>query len=142
MEFAHERTVDLMRAYDDYISSCKYIFMPDVYKAIVDSPAPRFYVSESRASIVVLAMIAGRDRFYRNMRKPKLEMFQEIYRRVTVMRNDNPELSVIYCCREVVRQPAPKFYISPNTAKAIICKHKEEWRKRKLRKFQHWRRLL
>lgn len=139
MEFAHERIVDVMRTYDDYISSCKHIFMPDVYKAVANSPAPRFYVSETRASIVVLAMIAGREKFYRDMRPPKLEMFREIYRRVVAMRREDPELSVFHCCREVIRQPAPKFYISPNTAKAIICKNKEEWRKRKLRKFSHWR---
>ena len=32
MEYSMERMNDLMRAYDEYISSCDYIRMPEVYK--------------------------------------------------------------------------------------------------------------
>ena len=36
MEYSMERMNDLMRAYDEYISSCDYIRMPEVYKVIVN----------------------------------------------------------------------------------------------------------
>lgn len=42
MEYSMERMNDLMRAYDEYISSCDYIRMPEVYKVIVNMPSRRF----------------------------------------------------------------------------------------------------
>lgn len=138
MECAEERTADLMRAYDDYISSCACIRMPEVYETIANSPAPRFYVSDSRASVVVSAMLTNRSRHYRRMRPLKREMFQEICRRVIVMQRKQPEKSILECCRDIVTQPAPKFYITPNTAKCIICKHRDEWKRKKLRYLRHW----
>lgn len=138
MECAEERTADLLRAYDDYISSCAYIRMPEVYKTIANSPAPRFYVSESRASVVVSAMLTNRKQHYIRMRKLKREMFEEIKKRVVDMQRRNPALSVLDCCRVIVTQPAPKFYITPNTAKCIICKNREEWKRKKLRYLKHW----
>ena len=39
MEYSMERMNDLMRAYDEYISSCDYIRMPEVYKVIVNMPS-------------------------------------------------------------------------------------------------------
>ena len=43
MEYSMERMNDLMRAYDEYISSCDYIRMPEVYKVIVNMPSRRFW---------------------------------------------------------------------------------------------------
>ena len=136
MDCSEERIADLMQAYDDYISSCDYIRMPDCYKFIANQPAPRFYVSDIRAAIVVSAMLDKREKSYRNMRALKLEMFQEICRRVVKMREREPTITVIECCKKIVLQPAPKFYISSNTAKCIICKNREEWKKKKLRKLR------
>ena len=136
MECAEERIADLMQAYDDYISSCAYIRMSECYEFLACQPAPRFYVSDIRAAIVVSAMIDKRTKSYRNMRSLKREMFQEIYRRVVKMRKNTPGMTVLECCKEVVVQPAPKFYISANTAKCIICKNREEWKKKKLRRLR------
>ena len=50
MEFSEERLENLMRVYDDYITSCEYIKMPEVYKHIANAPADRFYVSDVDAA--------------------------------------------------------------------------------------------
>lgn len=138
MECAEERVTDLMKAYDDYISSCTFIRMPDAYMFIANSPAPRFYVSDTRASVVVSAMLSNRKHRYNRMRPLKREMYEEICRRVKLMQEKDPSLSILACCAEVVIQPAPKFYIKPSSVKCIICKYREEWKKKKLRNFQHW----
>lgn len=136
MECAEERIADLMRAYDDYISSCAYIRMPECYEFLAKMPAPRFYVSDIRAALVVSAMIDKRTKSYKNMRPLKREMFQEICRRVVKMRKKSPGMTVLECCKQVVLQPAPKFYISANTAKCIVCKNREEWKRKKLQRLR------
>mgnify|MGYP007121987527 FL=1 len=92
MEYAEERMQDLMRAYDEYISSCDYIRMPDVYSAIVNMEARRFWVSDIRATKVIYAMLRGVT--IKGMRPLKREMFEEILRRVLAMRKARPELTV------------------------------------------------
>ena len=120
-EYSQERSDDLMRAYDDYLASCDYIRMPEVYNAIVNIPSARFWVSDKRAEVVVSAIIRGED-VLKGMWSLKREMYEEIYNRVVALRETEPHLSIAKLCGIVVCQPAPKFYIAPGTAKAIVCK--------------------
>lgn len=134
MEYAEERMQDLMRAYDEYISSCDHIRMPDVYAAIVNMEARRFWVSDVRATKVVYTMLRGLP--IKGMRPLKREMFDEIFRRVLALRKRRPELTVGACCRIVVAQPAPKFYLTPGSAKVMVCKARKKWAREKLKRLR------
>ena len=136
MEYSQERLDDLMRAYDEYISSCDYIRMPDVYNNIVNMPSRRFWVSDIRAALVVAAMMRG-EACLDKMCQSKREMYEEIYRRVITLREDHPNMTTSELCAMVVMQPAPKFYLSPGSAKIMVCKARKEWTKRKLARFRH-----
>ena len=134
MEYADERIQDLMRAYDEYLSSCPYIRMPEVYDAIVNMQSRRFWVSDTRASKVIYAMMRGVS--LNSMRPLKREMFEEILRRVLELRQNRPELSLSACCGIVVAQPAPKFYLTPGSAKIMVCKARKKWVKEKLKRLR------
>lgn len=134
MEYAEERMQDLMRAYDEYISSCDYIRMPDVYAAIVNMEARRFWVSDIRATKVIYAMLRGVN--IKGMRPLKREMFEEILRRVLALRKKRPELTIRACCSLVVASPAPKFYLTPGSAKIMVCKARKKWIQEKLKRFR------
>lgn len=134
MEYAEERMQDLMRAYDEYISSCDYIRMPDVYAAIVNMEARRFWVSDIRATKVIYAMLRGVN--IKGMRPLKREMFEEILRRVLDLRKKRPELTIRACCSIVVASPAPKFYLTPGSAKIMVCKARKKWIQEKLRRLR------
>ena len=134
MEYAHERMQDLMRAYDEYISSCAHIRMPDVYSAIVNMRSSRFWVSDIRATKVIYAMLRGMP--LKDMRPLKREMFEEILRRVLALRKKRPELTIRTCCSIVVAQPAPKFYLTPGSAKIMVCKARKEWVQEKLKRLR------
>lgn len=134
MEYSKERIDDLMRAYDDHISLCRYINMPDVYNKIVNMPSKRFWVSDIRAALVVSAMIRG-EADLESMWPMKKEMYLEIYSRVVSLRKQNPQLSISESCSIVVMQPAPKFYLTAGSAKIMICKARKQWIKEK------WKRL-
>ena len=134
MEYAEERMQDLMRAYDEYISSCDYIRMPDVYSTIVNMEARRFWVSDIRATKVIYAMLRGVN--IKGMRPLKREMFEEILRRVLDLRKKRPELTIRACCSIVVASPAPKFYLTPGSAKIMVCKARKKWIQEKLKRLR------
>ncbi len=134
MEYSDERIRDLMRAYDEYMASCEYIRMPEVYDKIVNMASRRFWVSDIRAAQVVCAMLRGVPPH--RMRPLKREMFEEIFKRVMELKRKRPELTIKVCCSVVVAQPAPKFYIAPGSAKIMVCKARKKWMQEKLKRLR------
>lgn len=124
-EYEELRNDDIMNAYHELVTSADFICMPDIYRQVVDMPSKRFWVSEERAAIVISAMMRGES--LDNMRPLKREMYNEIYRRVIKLREENPEAPISRLVATVVEQPAPKFYLTPGSAKVLICKIRKEW---------------
>lgn len=135
MVFSEERIKDLMRAYDECISDCDYIRMTEIYKRVVNMPSRRFWVSETRATIVINAIIKGEANLD-SMWALRREMYTEIYNRVIKLKELNPNASISELCATVISMPAPKFYLTPDTAKVMICKARPKWKKEKLQKLQ------
>lgn len=131
VDYARDRERDLMAAYRNYVGSCGHINVPEVFAAIVDMPARRFYVSDVRAAVVMRKMALGDD--LRHMRPTKREMFREIHRRVNELARLSPGARLLDVVAKVVYGPAPKFYLSPGSAKVMVYKARKEWygRKRK-----------
>lgn len=130
MEYSRERSEDLMRVYDEYIASCGHISMPDVYNTIVNMPSRRFWVSDIRAALVISAMMRGEARLDK-MCRSKREMYEEIHRRVIDLSKTYPDKTTFELCAMAVTQPAPKFYLTPGSAKILICKARKEWIRKK-----------
>lgn len=124
-EYHRERTRDLLRAYFRYLETCSHVSMPDVFKKVVDMPADRFWVSAPRAAAVVAGINRGDSLRY--MRPNKREMFFEIHRRVTQLRQTHSDWSVRRLVKAVIAQPAPKFYLAPGSARALILKARKQW---------------
>ena len=134
-ECEKERNDDLMKNYHQLMEQSVYISMPDIYREVVERPSSRFWVSEERAAIVVVSMLRGDD--LGKMISNKKEMFREICSRVVKLRSEHPNMTVYEACFRVVRQPAPKFYLTPGSAKVIICKAKEKWYEERKRRLRH-----
>ncbi len=134
-EYEKERDDDLMTKYHTLIVRSDYISMPDIYKEVVNMPSVRFWVSEERAAIVVASMMRG-DKLL-GMLANKKEMFNEIYKRVIKLRVLKPDITVYEACSAVVRQEAPKFYLTPGSAKVIICRAKMRWYEERKRRLRH-----
>lgn len=121
-----------MRVYRRCLAEAPHIVLADVFRRVSLSPASRFWVSEERASTVVLAMLAGR--ILPPMRQNRREMFQEIFSRFIRLRRDRPDLSFPEAISIVVCQPAPKFYLTPRTVEEFIRRIKARKRKNKIAK--------
>lgn len=128
-EYEQERNNNLLRLYHQLISEVKFICSEEIYRKMADSPSDRFWVSEERALIVVLQIMKGDTLL--GMGKNKRDMFFEIYRRVTIMKQKYPTLSLTKIMFKVVRQPAPKFYLTEGSIKVIISKIKSKWYERR-----------
>lgn len=124
-EYEEQRNDNLMEVYHEIIVKANHVRMPDVYEKVANSPSRRFWVSEERAAIVVSAMMRG-DSLDR-MRPLKREMYNEIYRRAMELRDKHPNMPISQLVAQVVEQPAPKFYLTPGSAKVLICKIRKEW---------------
>ena len=124
-EYTTERNADLMRVYHEAICLAKQIYMPDVFRTIVNQPSARFWVSEERASVVISSMFRGGG--IGHMTPQKQEMYREIFRRVLDLKRLHPRkrLSQLVC--RVVVQPAPKFYLTPGSAQVIVSRVKNQW---------------
>lgn len=125
MDFTSQRNDDLMRAYREQLALANYIIMPEIFEKVAESPARRFWVSEERASVEVARMLVGKP--FSRMRQNKREMFEEIFRRYIALRDLHPDKSLFVLVSDIVRQPAPKFYLTPRTVGEFIYRIKNGW---------------
>ena len=117
-EFAEQRNEDLISTYRRKLSECEVIRLPKVLREAVQSPSKRFWVSEERAIIVVMQMMAGKN--LDRMQPMRKAMYEEIYRRTMKVKMMNPEMTITDIVSRVIEQPAPCFYLTPGSAKVII----------------------
>ena len=132
-EFERQRNDDLYLAYRNAISNCRHIYANDLYVRIVNSPSVRFWVSEERAAIVISKILKG-DKLL-DMRPLKREMFMALFDAFCKLREQFPDRNISELAFFAVRQPAPKFYLTPGSAKVIICRIRKQWRNMRKRKY-------
>lgn len=134
-EYQDERDKDLMRAYHEQIASCDTIVLSDIFRNVVEMPSARFWVSEERAAIVIAKMFRG-DKLEK-MRPNAREMYFEIYKRVVSEMETYPDKSIAEIIFQVIRQPAPKFYLTPDTARVIVTRIKREKYRNVFKRLRH-----
>lgn len=134
-EYEEERNKDLMRAYKEQLASHENKDLQSVLNRVVDMPSKRFWVSEERAAIVISEMMRGKGLKVKG--KVKREMYNEIYRRVVELKKSHSGMSVYDLTFMVVTGPAPKFYLTPGSAKVIIHKVKKQWYEERKRRLRH-----
>ena len=136
LDFTQERNQELMRVYQEKLSKAGYIVMPKIFEQVANSPCSRFWVSEERAAIVISTLLAGK--VIPNMRKNKREMFDEIFRRFLIAREQYPEKSIYALAIMVVNQPAPKFYMTPRTVGELIYRIKNGWYEKQFNRYKDY----
>lgn len=136
LDFTQERNQELMRVYQEKLSKAGYIVMPKIFEQVANSPCSRFWVSEERAAIVISILLAGK--VVPNMRRNKREMFDEIFHRFLIAREQYPEKSIYALAIMVVNQPAPKFYMTPRTVGELIYRIKNGWYDKQFNRYKDY----
>lgn len=126
LAFTRQRNDALLQAWRRHVAQADSVRLRDIGEKIVNSPSPRFWVSEERAAAVVSAMMRGKP-VLQSMRPSKREMFIEIHRRVIELKKKNPSWSLGRLVFDVVNSPAPKFYMEPSSALERLFKIRNGW---------------
>lgn len=121
-EYEADRNRDLMRVYREQLASCSQIIPSEIFCNVVSQPSSRFWVTEWRCAIVLSRMFNGDD--LSNMRPNNREMYQEIFARAQKMRQQDPSVSYFMMAFTIIHQPAPRFYLTPDSARVIITRCK------------------
>lgn len=126
LSFTRERNAALLKAYREQIDAVSIVRLKEIGEKIVNSPAPRFWVSEERAAVVVSAIMRGKP-VLETMRPTKREMFEEIYLRVVALKKVHPDWLLCQLVFKVVNSPAPKFYMEASSALERLFKIRNGW---------------
>lgn len=118
IEFNEDRDRALHREFMAVLRTATDVPLREMFGMAAMRPAPRFWVSESRAAIVIGAMMRGHTP--ERMNPKRREMFLEIHRRVVDKMAGNPEMCMTHAVNETVYEEAPEFYLQPETARSII----------------------
>lgn len=124
LRFTSNRNKELMAAYRKALASTSHIDMAEVSEIIVNTPCSRFWVSEERATNVIVSIIKGYP-VLDNMRPLKREMFLDIYELVKQYSEECPDMPLSDVIMKAVNSPAKKFYMKPRCAMEIIYKIKK-----------------
>lgn len=118
-EFADQRSGLLLQNFRESIARQSRISAERAFKEAVEAPAPRFWVSEARATRVIALMLKGEDPT-EGMYPEKREMYMEIFRRVRKLKGEEPSRPLGDIVFEIVNSPAPRHYMSWLRAKTLI----------------------
>lgn len=126
LAFTQERNDALLKAYREQVGTTRFVRLNEIGEKIVNSPSPRFWVSEERAAAVVSAIMRGKP-VLKMMRPTKRAMFEEIHRRVVALKKEHPDWHLCQLVFEVVNSPAPKFYMEASSALERLFKIRNGW---------------
>lgn len=132
-EFSSERNLRLLEIFRKHLAERSHDAAEKAFGLAATTPAPRFWVSESRAAAVVGRLLAGED-VTSGMYPEKREMYLEIFRRFKELKRQRPDEAIASLVFEVVNSPAPRSYLSEATVKSII--YRESRRRRAERRMK------
>lgn len=130
--YEEERNEDLMRCFQEKASNTSLLVVSDIFNEVVNSPSARFWVSERRATTIISRMIHGKD-VLSGMKPQKKEMYMEIFNRTMKRIKEGTKETLFDIVSSIVCSPAPKFYLTPDSAKIIYYRCRNAWYDRKRR---------
>ncbi|MCH5226062.1 MAG: hypothetical protein J1D77_08660 [Muribaculaceae bacterium] len=124
IEFGDQRSQALLKNFRASLAAQNQISLNRAFKDAADSPAPRFWVSEARATRIITLLLQGVD-LTESMYPKKREMYREIFQRVKKEMHLHPDIPVGDIVFEVVNSPAPSSFMSSKTAQRLILEAKK-----------------
>ena len=118
-EFSSQRSELLLKNFRESLARQSVIDRMKAFHEASEAPAPRFWVSDTRAAIIISRMMKGDD-VLSGMQPGKRKMYLEIYKRVKELRAERPKAPLGDLVFEVVNSPAPCSYLAANTVRNIL----------------------
>lgn len=89
----------------------------EAFKRIAKMPAPRYFVSEKQARMILSPMMKGDFDFVNLMEPNKRRMYYSLFKEVMKLSESYAyrDKSLSYIVKHAVLQPAPEFFARPNS---------------------------
>ena len=113
-DYVAARNKDLYAVFKEKFEKARQVNMSEIVAETVKSPAKRFYISDRRAQDVVTRLLEGES--IDGMRPERKRMFMEIYNRCLERMQSGTAVPLVELVRDVIKQPAPEFYITTGSA--------------------------
>ena len=134
-EYRDDRSMELLEVFNRELGTMLFESVASVVNRVVNMPSSRFWVSEERAMRVVSAMLRGK---YDGGRSAlRREMYEEIARRCEALGHEHPDWPLSARVWYVVNRPAPKFYLSVETAHTIILAARKQCIEERMQRLRH-----
>lgn len=117
-DYIAHRNSQLIAAFKKCIREAALIDLDVIYRKVSRMPCSRFWVSESRAFIVIRQHLLSGE--WNVKSRERLEMFKEIERRALEIVNSSDCEDLEDAVYEAVNSPAPCFYLTPRTCRTLI----------------------
>lgn len=127
-EFTGARDRELHAAFMRLLAESR-LPLGELFGLAAEQPCSRSWTSAERTQVVLSRMRRGLP--LGPMYKLRLEMYEHLRRVVDGLRAADPSMPEIHACELAVLMPAPKFYITPKQARAIITRVRKEIKKEK-----------
>lgn len=120
-EYLEERDIELLLAYRKAVAEVQTIYIPDLMKRVVNTSCSRFWISTENAYKTCLTIRkSGNTKGI--IRPQKIEMCMELYNRVQSKVQQGIKFKE--AVHMVVYEPAPRFYLTPESAYIILTRIK------------------
>lgn len=125
-EFGDERDAALVKCFRKRLGEVMTIDLDRIFREVASHHAPRFYVSEYRASAVIRHHL--RHGVWNVKGEKRREMFREIEKRVLRLLEENEGMPFEDAIVAVVNSAAPEFYLTPRFCRTLIYKRLKKCR--------------
>ena len=120
-DFTEERDAELMSCFRKCLAKAVLIDLESIFSEVAAMPTKRFYVSESRAAIVIRQHLRGEG--WSVKRRLRVRMFEEIERRTLENIRRNPGMRFDDAVFDAVNSSAPCFYLTPRSCRTLIYRY-------------------
>lgn len=121
-DLIRQKAEDLYEVYLRGIETMTFSSLRDAAEWVVFQPARRFYIEARTASLLVTRYHDGN--FMTGMHPASIRMIMRLYNLLQghFIANPGDNRPVLHIMEELVEQPAPEFYITPEAARKILRK--------------------
>ena len=137
-DITEQRLIDLMKAYRRAAPTCTT--QKQAWIRTAESPAPRYYITHFQAYQRMLQYFKG-DRMENYTNPYRKALFDALYE-TCIELSQKPEylgMSLYKLTQFAITQPAPSFFVSPESMPVLFKKMKEIEREKSLRFHRFYR---
>lgn len=125
--YSNQLANDIMAAYRNVNKTCDCRTQQEAYELTILQPAPRYYVSASKARAYVTPLLRGDSTELAKLQPLRRQMYQSLAETVVRLSQKRQFIgkSSSYILTFAVKEPAPRFFIGTESLRKIHRKQKK-----------------